>query len=384
MSHRTLDVCCFNEHAGVLSDHPDGLQFAYSEHWRRSAMLPLSQSLPLEGSFSSNAVTAFFAGLLPEGVPREQAARNLGVSASNDFAMLAALGGDTAGALSLLAPGQQRESASGDVRWLDHGELAALIDEIPARPMRADADGEYRLSLAGAQDKLPVVVANDGRIGLTHGRTPSTHILKTPIARLDSTIANETLCPAIGRELGIHVVNAQPLRQAGREFLLVQRYDRQESGSEVTRLHQEDFCQALSIPPSRKYQAEGGPGLDDCFALLRRAAAVPAREVLKLLDAVILSFLVGNHDAHGKNYSLLYLPHSPAATLSPAYDLLSTAAYPHLTRKMAMSIGREYTRLHPGTPPRQHARTGRAQRRRRATTHPRARPRRPRRRYQSA
>jgi len=264
------------------------------------------------------------------------------VSAANDFALLAALGGDTAGAISLLAPSERPPPVGRDVQWLGESELATLIDELPSRPLHADEDGEYRLSLAGAQDKLPVVLGADGRIGLTKGRTPSTHILKTSIAGHDGTIANEALCAAIGRFLGIETVHTSPRRAAAREFLLVERYDREHTEDAVRRLHQEDFCQALGIPVRRKYQSEGGPRLEDCFALLREAVAVPASEVLKLLDAVVFSFLIGNNDAHGKNYSLLYLPDSPKATLAPAYDLLSTVVYPGLSRKMAMSIGSEY------------------------------------------
>lgn len=342
MAERTLDVWCFEEHAGVLMDEPAGLDFEYARAWKDAGRPPLSHALPLDGSYRRAAAQAFFGGLLPEGAPRERVARNLGVSAGNDFALLAALGGDTAGAISLLAQGELPAPVGGDVQWLDESELARLIDELPARPLHADEDGEYRLSLAGAQDKLPVIVADDGRIGLTKGRTPSTHILKTPIADHDGTIANEALCPAIGRLLGIDTVRTSPHRIAGREFLLVERYDRQHTEQGVRRLHQEDFCQALGLPASRKYQNEGGPGLADCFALLREAVAVPAREALRLLDTIVLSFLIGNNDAHGKNYSLLYSPDSRKATLAPAYDLLSTFVYRGLSRKMAMSIGGEY------------------------------------------
>jgi serine/threonine-protein kinase HipA len=342
MTGRKLEVWCFDEHAGTLSDGAGGLEFAYAERWRSAGRPPVSQSLPLDGSYAGGAVGAFFGGLLPEGASRELAARNLGVSVDNDFAMLAALGGDMAGAVSLLAPGEVPGPVGADVEWLDDGDLVVLLDELPTRPLHADAEGEYRLSLAGAQDKLPVVVGADGRIGLTKGRTPSTHILKTPIAHLDGTVVNEALCPAIGRLLGIDAVVASPRRLADREFLLVERYDRARDDRGVRRLHQEDVCQALGIPSRRKYQSEGGPGLVDCFALLRHAVPVPAREVLKLLDAVVLSFLVGNHDAHAKNYALLYLPDSPTAILSPAYDILSTVVYPGLSRKMAMSIGSEY------------------------------------------
>jgi serine/threonine-protein kinase HipA len=206
--------------------------------------------------------------------------------------------------------------------------------------MHVDADGEYRLSLAGAQDNLPVVVDGRGRIGLTRGQTPSTHIIKTAIERLPHTVVNEAFCPMFGRILGVSVVDASPQRVGAIEYLLVKRYDR---GARITRsargrkvpwvirLHQEDFCQALGVLTARKYQSEGGPSLTDCFALTRRAAAVPARDVIKLLDVIGLNFLVGNHDAHGKNFSLLYQPESGVAELAPAYDVLSTFVYQKTT-----------------------------------------------------
>jgi len=321
------------------------MEFAYAPDWVVDGMPPLSQSLPLDGGFDGAAAAAFFGGLLPEGEPRRQLARLVGVSETNDYSMLAMIAGDTAGAITLLPEGEPPGPVGSNAEWLDDRGLAELLDELPSRPMHVDEDDEYRLSLAGAQDKLPVVVDEDGRIGLTRGQTPSTHIIKTPIERLAHTVVNEAFCPMVGRGLGVEVVDASAQRVAGRDFLLVRRYDRRQSDDAIVRLHQEDFCQALGVPSARKYEAEGGPSLADCFALIRRATAVPAREVIKLLDYVALNFLVGNHDAHGKNYSLLYLPESGRPILAPAYDVLSTFAYRkthNLTRKMAMSIGGEY------------------------------------------
>lgn len=345
-AERSLGVWCFGRLAGTLTDARGAPAFAYEPAWVAGGMPPLSQSLPLSGDFAPAAAAMFFGGLLPEGTPRELLARRLGVSVANDFGLLAAVGGDTAGAISLYPEGAAPETAAADdTDWLDGDALTTLIDELPSRPMHADEDGEYRLSLAGAQDKLPVVVDGAGRIGLTKGRTPSTHILKMPIARLPHTVLNEAFCLALGVALGIDAVPATPRRIADREFLLVERYDRRRDRDAIRRLHQEDVCQALGIATARKYQSEGGPSLADCFGLLRTAAAVPAPEVVKLLDAIALSFLVGNHDAHGKNFSLLYAPDTAHAVLAPAYDVLSTVAYSRthdLTRKMAMSIGGEY------------------------------------------
>lgn len=347
MTDRALDVVCFGERAGTLIDDPEGLAFAYSSPWLEAGRPPLSQSLPLSGAFGTARVVAFFGGLLPEGTPREILARQLGISSGNDFGLLEALGGDTAGAVSLLPPGSEIPSTStgDDVQWLDDVQLSELIAELPSRPMHADSDGEWRLSLAGAQDKLPVIVDQQGRVGLTQGRTPSTHILKSPIAGLNDTVANEAFCLELGRRLGIDTATAMPRRAGNRECLLVARYDRRVTVDGIERLHQEDFCQALGIPTDRKYEAEGGPGLPDCFGLIRAAVAVPARDAPRLLDYIGLSFLVGNHDAHGKNFSLLYNPDSHLAGLAPAYDVLCTVAYRNvkpMSRKMAMKIGGEY------------------------------------------
>jgi serine/threonine-protein kinase HipA len=340
-----LAVWCFDRQAGSLTQTAGRMEFAYAAEWVADDLPPLSQSLPLDGRFDAAVAAAFFGGLLPEGEPRRHLARLLGISESNDYSMLAMIAGDTAGAITLLPQDERPAPVGGDVEWLDDAGLAQLLAELPSRPMHVDADGEYRLSLAGAQDKLPVVVDGSGRIGLTRGQTPSTHIIKTPIERLDHTVVNEAFCPMVGRQLGADVVDASAQRVAGQHFLLVKRYDRRELGDGIVRLHQEDFCQALGVPSARKYQAEGGPSLADCFALVRRTTAVPAREVIKLLDDVALNFLVGNHDAHGKNFSLLYLPELGQAVLAPAYDVLSTFAYRrthNLTGKMAMSIGGEY------------------------------------------
>jgi serine/threonine-protein kinase HipA len=336
----TLEVLCFGERAGVLADERDGLRFAYDPAWIAAGRPPLSQSLPLDGDPEPAVVHAYFGGLLPEGEPRRLLARRLGVSERNDFALLGALGGDCAGAITLAPPGVAHGDGEREIEWLDDERLAELIATLPDHPMLADEDGEIRLSLAGAQDKLPVVVdTSTGRVGVTSGRTPSTHILKMPIARFPGTVVNEAFCLGFGYRLGVPTVEAWPRRAGEHAYLLVGRYDRVHRRDGVERLHQEDFCQALGIPSERKYEVEGGPSLADCFALVRRATSVPAKHTLVLLDAVALNFLVGNHDAHGKNFSLRRS--RERTELAPFYDILSTVAYPGLARKAAMAIGGE-------------------------------------------
>ena len=215
-----------------------------------------------------------------------------------------------------------------------------MLDALPIRPLLADAEG-LRLSLAGAQPKLPVVLA-DGEIALPLPGQATTHILKPPIDRFRDTVENEAFVMRLAQSIGLPVAPVEPRTVRHQKFLLIERYDRAlAANGTVRRIHQEDFCQALGIWPHRKYASEGGPTLRDCFALLRRAAARPAVEILKLLDAVIFNLIAGNADAHGKNFSLLY---SDAGTcLAPLYDLLATVAYPALSPRLAMKIGKRAT-----------------------------------------
>ena len=206
-----------------------------------------------------------------------------------------------------------------------------------------------------------MLATDDGRIGLPLNGAPSTHILKPAITGVDGSVFNEAFCMTLAAALKLNVATVRIQRVADRQFLLVQRYDRlpvvensavagaaPSDGAPVemlrprppTRLHQEDFCQALGVPPEHKYQNEGGPDLAQCFALLRQATRPSAPHILRLLDTVVFNALIGNHDAHGKNFSILY-GHTGAG-LAPLYDALSTAVYPHLTDKMAMKIGGKY------------------------------------------
>ncbi|MGA1342760.1 MAG: type II toxin-antitoxin system HipA family toxin [Hyphomonas sp.] len=323
-----------------LDEHGD-MSFAYDPAWLTDAgAAQLSASLPKQAeTFNRRACRPFFAGLLPEEGQRDAVARALGLSKGNDFALLRALGGDVAGALSLWPEGETppvyAERTSHES--LGDNALVALVDDLPTRPLLAGKDG-LRLSLAGAQSKVPVVLV-DGRIALPAPGQPTTHILKPPIERFPGTTENEAFAMALAAEVGLSVAPAAARVVADRRFLLVTRYDRAlNADGRTVRLHQEDFCQALGIPPENKYAAEGGPTFKTSFDMLRRVATRPAVEVLKLFDAAILNLIIGNADAHGKNYSLLYGP--DGATLAPLYDLLSTVAYPELSPKLSMKIAK--------------------------------------------
>lgn len=341
-----LEVWLFADKVGTLSLVGGRLSFCYHASWLANPnAVALSCSLPLQAApFDDIRARPFFAGLLPEGHLRQLIAQQFQVSRQNDFALLDAIGGECAGAITFLPKDAVPQTGSeGEVLWLDDQRLSVILDELPRRPMLAGQDG-LRLSLAGAQDKLPVVF--DGqRIGLPLGGYPSTHILKPPIHAVEDSVINEGFCLALAHAMKLPTAEAR-IHQAGdRCFLLVTRYDRQRDAQGYpVRLHQEDFCQALGVVSEMKYQNEGGPDLKACFDLLRRVTRPSAPQVLRLLDYVVFNALVGNHDAHAKNFSLLYAPPSSKAapTLAPLYDVLSTAIYPSLTPKMAMKLGSKY------------------------------------------
>lgn len=342
---RTLDIWWDGRLVGHFTQDKHGeLGFAYARAWLDDeAAQPLSASLPKRAEpFTRRECRPFFGGLLPEESQRDAAAQALGVSRANDFALLDRLGGDVAGALQLLPPGEPPTALALDQQptpLYDAG-LIRVLDALPVRPLLAGEEG-LRLSLAGAQSKVPVVLV-DGAVALPAPGQPTTHILKPPIARFAATTENEAFVMRLAAAIGLDVAPVEARTVQDRTFLLVQRYDRAigDDGF-VRRIHQEDFCQALGVPPETKYASEGGPTFKDCFALLRRVAARPAVDVLKLLDAVIFNVIAGNADAHGKNFSILYDAEGPR--LAPLYDLLTTVAYPDLSPKFAMKIGKRAT-----------------------------------------
>lgn len=341
---KTLDVYLDERLVGTLSKSAGGLSFSYGEGYLGShAPLPLSRHLPIEAgrapqSFEDQASRAFFENLLPEGDVRSQVARNLGVSRENTFALLAALGGDCAGAVSLLPSGEEPHGA-GHYRPISGDNLAAELDRLPSHPFLADEEG-VRLSLAGAQNKLPIYYDGNG-FHVPEGGSPSTHIIKTPIKNLENTVVNEAFCMNLAARAGLNVPRADVVALGGRQYFLIERYDRQTTPAGRTeRLHQEDFCQALGISPAEKYEKEGGPGFSECFGLVRDWSSEPFPDVVALLQWALFNFLIGNADAHGKNISFLYA--RGQVRLAPFYDLISTVVYERqVNNKFAMKFGGE-------------------------------------------
>ena len=348
---RALDVYLHRELVGhLIQDDGGQMVFDYAESWLQwPSATPLSHSLPLRPErFMRKECRGYFAGVLPEESKREIIARNLGISERNDYAMLERIGGECAGAVTFIPSGETLPAPDDHYRALTSHELAGILKELPRRPLLAGETG-IRLSLAGAQDKIAVRVEGEA-ISLPLGGAPSTHILKPAVERFAGVVFNEAYCMRLAAAVGLPVANAEIRRVEDVEYLLVERYDRMRrqspDGAALERLHQEDFCQALGIVSENKYQKEGGPSLKQCFALLREVSSAPVLDLARLLDAVVFNFLVGNNDAHGKNFSLLYRGAGAVSLetrLAPLYYVVSTRYYPELTSELAMKIGGEYS-----------------------------------------
>lgn len=325
----------------LIQDITGQIFFTYNRTYLESKHArALSYSLPLRvETFMPKECRGFFSGVLPESGQREAIARNLGISPRNDFAMLERLGGECAGAVSFLHEENPPKDLEHSYRKIPKNDLGDILKELPNRPLLAGKRG-IRLSLAGVQDKLPVMIQND-EIYLPLDGAPSSHILKPAIARFQNLVFNESFCLNLASKVGLSSVKASIHQAEEIPYLLIERYDRKrDKNGKLQRIHQEDFCQALNIPSILKYQNEGGPDLMKSFELIRNVSSIPAVDLKKLLDAVIFNFLIGNNDAHGKNFSILYTKGN--TQLAPLYDVVCTAYYTELSPKMAMSIGGKY------------------------------------------
>jgi serine/threonine-protein kinase HipA len=333
--NRELHVYWDGHVVGLLCEtKPGELLFTYSDEWRLNKRSPISISLPLNGDCEPGAAQNFFGNLLPEGGARQRIEKIFRMSAGNDFHCLATLGGDCAGALSVGAvpPPQQ----NGTYKELSLKELENAVQSNAPESLLLTGNG-IRLSLAGAQGKLPVRLFQE-KFFLPLDSSPTTHILKfrNTSEILSRLVENEFFVMRVAYHAGLPVAPCT-LVSVGKNFLLqVERYDREIKGEQAFRLHQEDFCQALGVSHSQKYESEGGPTFAQCMALARRHLSL--REISVLLDWFIFNLCIGNSDSHAKNISILYKEKEPP-TLAPFYDLVCTRAYKKVDRKLAMSVG---------------------------------------------
>ncbi len=341
MTLEKLNVFINRNLVGVLGlDDKRLFSFSYSKKWLENPdAFPLSISLPLqEDAFPDHKAKSFFANLLPESAVRDIVARLLGVSEKNDFMLLKLLGGECAGAITILPESMPPEpSDQYTYRRLSKEQLADLIKNIPKRPLLAGEDG-IRISLAGAQDKLALFHKNS-TFHIPLNGAPSNCILKPNIANFHFTIENECFCMLLADALNLNVPFVKIIEEKKQKALLVERYDRFIENDTVIRRHQEDFCQAMGYSHEFKYQADGGPGLKECFDLVRQHSANPIKDIQQLLQWIFFNYFIGNMDAHAKNLSFLY--HAKQIRLAPFYDMLCTEIYEGLSQKLAMKIGKE-------------------------------------------
>ena len=333
-----LDVYLNRDLAGQLEENRGKLLFTYQQTWLESErFIPLSVTMgPQREPFPDEIARPFFENLLPEGEIRAAIAKLKQLSERNTFGLLGEIGGDCAGAISLWHHGEKPRKEEGYAE-LGEAHLAEVLAGMAKRPLIA-IDNDLRLSLAGAQNKLPVHY--DGKqLSLPRGSSPSSHILKPGAGGFEHMPANENFCMHLAGALELPVPASIVLRKS-EALYLIERYDRVSvPNGTLTRIHQIDFCQALNFPSHKKYEHEGGPSLASCFDVISRFSTRPARDRLNLISWVIFNYLIGNADAHAKNLSLLIT--RDGVTLAPFYDLVSTAIYRDLTDKFALRIGGE-------------------------------------------
>jgi serine/threonine-protein kinase HipA len=337
--------------AGTLTRLPGGrLRFDYDDEYRNCpSATPLSVSMsPLVRSHPDGVITPWLWGLLPDSqAVLDRWAREFHVSATSPFSLLATpIGHDCPGAVRFATPDAVGDltDRTGQVTWLTDDEVAQRL-----RDLREDStawlgrDFTGQFSLAGAQAKT-ALLHQDGRWGIPSGAAATSHILKPVVAGLDDHDLNEHLCLDAARRAGLVVARTRVASFGGESAIVVDRYDRRPLDGQLARIHQEDVCQALSIPPARKYQNEGGPGPKEVARLLR--AAMPPRvadgAVWRFFDALAWNWLIAGTDAHAKNYSLLLA--GGDVRLAPLYDVASALPYGTHERKLrfAMKIGGDY------------------------------------------
>jgi serine/threonine-protein kinase HipA len=339
---------------GTIDVDKSGPGFTYESSWiALRGAFPISTRMPLTPDrIGADIFLPWAANLLPENEQLRTLGQLLGMARSDVIGLLSAIGGDTAGALSIGQPGR-----TSSVQWRPvetPGELEGILEDLPNKPFLVGEEG-VSMSLAGAQSKLAVAVDEGGRICIPMNGSPSTHILKPDSPRLPGGVQNEAFCLTLSRRMKISTSGITTGKAGKRTFLLVKRYDRTDVGGRWRRLHQEDYCQALGTLPSAKYESNAtgfrGPTMKDMFEVTRRH--LPASDIVRLLDVVVVNVLCCNTDAHAKNYSIMI--RGNGASLAPIYDIMCGEVWGNVTKNLAQKIagkrrgddlkGRDWQRL---------------------------------------
>jgi serine/threonine-protein kinase HipA len=342
-----LRICLNQRHLGeiLLDGKNDRYELEYASSWLTAGGFPISPHLK-PGECLSESVRRFLANLLPEGKWLDELSAASHISRANIFGLVAAIGTETTGALTFHLGETTSDKLSSSFRPVANEEL---IDRISSRQTASIAlwDGKPRLSVAGVQDKLPLLIKPDGQMGFGEGNLASTHILKFGTSRALHLVINEFICMRLAQRMKLPVADVA-LAEFGEPVLVVKRFDRRWDGDGVTRLHLIDGCQLLDLPPTYKYERPFGKGgdaavirsganLPDLFAACR-LCRIPAVAMRDMLNWVLFQLLIGNSDAHGKNISFFVGP--GGIDVAPAYDLLNLDMYAsEYDRDFAMAVG---------------------------------------------
>ncbi|WP_140987181.1 type II toxin-antitoxin system HipA family toxin [Asticcacaulis tiandongensis] len=355
--HRPLNILINNRLVGrLVKDSGGGISFQYDESWLNwPHHFPVSLSLsPRPSAYRGEAVVAVFENLLPDNPDvRRLVAEKTGAQGIDPYSLLEQIGRDCVGAMQFLPDDiaiSALEPITGEI--ISNTDIETLLANLTRTPLGIDTDHEFRISVAGAQEKTALLF-HEGQWKRPTGTTPTTHILKpqlgeipTPWGLIDlsNSVENEHYCLKVLEGFSLQVAQTEIARFGDRKALVVERFDRTWVNSDrLLRLPQEDFCQALSIPPARKYQNQGGPGIID---ILKRLGGSddPLRDQAAFLKSQIIFWLIGATDGHGKNFSLFLRP-GGRFELTPFYDVLSAQPafdakrIPHNKYKLAMSVG---------------------------------------------
>lgn len=361
-----LRVLLNGREVGLLSRAASGaIDFRYARDWLDwENAIPVSLSMPLrEDRYIGPPVLAVFENLLPDNKSiRDRVAARVKAPGTDAFSLLGKIGHDCVGALQFLPDGMDAGKAGAiEGRPISDEEIARKIGDLKADPLGMDEDEDFRISIAGAQEKTALLF-HEGQWMTPIGTTATTHILKPQIGQipngvdLSNSVENEYLCLKLCAALGLEVAKAEIVDFAGTKVLAVERFDRLWArDGRLLRLPQEDMCQALSVPPTLKYQADGGPDNQKIMALLK-GSDTPAEDQAAYLNAQIIFWLIGATDGHAKNFSIFLAP-GQRFHMTPLYDILT--AQPSVDArqvnekkfKLAMSVGdRNHYRIGEITP----------------------------------
>lgn len=356
-AHAPLAVLINNRLVGQLTKEASGaVAFQYDETWLGwDPAFAISLSLPLrEAAYSGAPVVAVFDNLLPDnpGV-RRRVAERMGAQGTDYYSLLEVIGRDCVGAMQFLPGGSPMDALPTIAgKPLADAEIEAMLASLAVAPLGVDKDEEFRISVAGAQEKT-ALLHKEGQWLKPVGTTPTTHILKPQLGQIptafgpidmDDSVDNEHYCLKLLGAFGLDVAKTEIATFGQRRVLVVERFDRRWRGADqLLRVPQEDCCQAMGIPSPQKYENSGGPGIVDILTLLQRADE-PRKDQADFFKSQVIFWLIGATDGHGKNFGIVLKPEGRYC-LAPFYDVLSAQPafdkrqIPNNKYKLAMAVG---------------------------------------------